>query len=77
MPSYVTARLEFSEDRVSDATPTWANVTSDLRAIDWSPGVGRDGDDPTAGGATIAIRNTNRRWVPDYENGEPPTLVVL
>jgi hypothetical protein len=52
------------------------NVTSDMRAIDWWAGFGRDGDDPQAGG-TIVMRNTNRRWEPDYEDGEPLTRVVL
>jgi hypothetical protein len=54
VPDYLTGCvLQFSEDPVSDATPTWVDVTEDMRSIEWFAGVGRDGEDPQAGGRTI------------------------
>ena len=64
--------LEFSEDDLSDTTPTWTNVTTDCMGIEWWAGIDREGDDPQPGGATIQMRSdrTNgRRWEPDYVAG--------
>lgn len=58
--------LEFSEDPLSDASPAWADVTSDLRSIEWWAGIDREGDEPKPGGATIHLKNTNRRWEPEF-----------
>lgn len=64
--------LEFSEDDLSDTTPTWTNVTVDCMGIEWWAGIDREGNDPQPGGATIVMRSdhTNgRRWEPDYVAG--------
>lgn len=64
--------LEFSEDDLSDTTPTWTNVTTDCMGIEWWSGIDREGNDPQPGGATIQMRSdrTNgRRWEPDYVAG--------
>jgi hypothetical protein len=70
MPSYLTQiLLEFSEDDLSDTTPTWVDVSSDCQQIEWWAGVDNEGDDPQPGGAVIRLRNKNRRWEPDYVAG--------
>lgn len=70
MPSYLTQiLLDFSEDPVSDTTPTWQDVTSDLVTIEWWAGIDSEGDEPQPGGAMIRMKNTNRRWEPDYVAG--------
>lgn len=69
MPNDVTARLEFSRDPLSDLTPTYIDVTAYLVECDWWAGVDNEGDDPTTGGAWFRLKNTDRRFEPDYVAG--------
>ena len=70
MPSYLTSIvLQFSEDPISDTTPTWTDVTAYMREIAWQVGVDREGSDPQPGSMTVVMRNTNRDWEPDYVAG--------
>jgi hypothetical protein len=71
MPSYLTSiLLEFSVDPLSDTTPAWTDVTADCMGIEYWAGVDNEGDEPQPGGAVIRLRNTNRRWEPDYVAGD-------
>jgi hypothetical protein len=64
-----TVLLEFSEDDLSDTTPTYVDVTSYCRGIEWWSGIDTEGDEPQPGGAVIRMRSTNRDWEPDYTGG--------
>lgn len=65
----LTGRLEFSPDPLSDTSPTWTDITSDLRSIRYWAGQDHELEDPKAGGAEIHLKNTNRRFEPDYVAG--------
>jgi hypothetical protein len=65
-----TPKLEFSPDPLSDTTPTWTDITSDLMAIEWWNGKSNDLDEPQAGGMACRLKNTNRRFEPEYVAGE-------
>jgi hypothetical protein len=67
--TWVSVQLEFSPDPLSDTTPSFFDVTSDLREASWFSGKDRDLDSAQAGGAVFRFKNTNRRWEPDYEAG--------
>lgn len=69
MPNYLTPKLEFSPDPLSDTTPTYTDVTSYLKDASWSSGIARDLDAPQAGGAVFVLRNENRDWEPEYSGG--------
>lgn len=71
MPSYVTPKLEFSTDplSVSNAAATWKDVTRYCISMDWGAGTSREFDDPQAGTATFLLKNTNRRFEPEYAAG--------
>lgn len=60
MPSYLTAKLEFSPDPLSVTSPTWTDVSAWLISAAWSTGKQRDLDDPQNGQATFALRNDQR-----------------
>jgi hypothetical protein len=69
VPNYLSCLLEFSPDRLSDATPTYVDITQDLMEADWFSGKARDLDEPQAGGAVFRLKNRDRRYEPDYEAG--------
>lgn len=78
MPSYATAKVEFSVDPLSDATPAWTDVSRFVQAVSWSSGKAKDLDDPSAGGATILLDNEGRRFEPEYVAGAfYPNIVPL
>jgi len=79
MPAYATIKVEFSPDPLSDVTPTYVDVTKYcMAAPEWSGGKQRDLDDPQAGGATIRLRNDQRRFEPEYVAGAYyPNIVPL
>jgi len=64
-----TPRLEFSPDPLSDTTPTWTDITSDLVEIQWWSGKHTDLGDPEPGGMQCKLNNTGRRFEPDYVAG--------
>lgn len=65
----LTTKLEFSPDPLSDTTPTWYDITSDLVSIEWWAGKTEDLADPEPGGMSCLLNNTNRRFEPDYVAG--------
>lgn len=69
MPNYLTRKVEFSVDPLSDTTPSWTDVTQYVQAVEWGGGVTKDTDSPQAGGATITLKNMQRRFEPDYTAG--------
>jgi hypothetical protein len=78
MPGYATIKVEFCPDPLSDITPTYVDVTRYCMGVDWSAGKQRDLDDPQAGGATIRLRNDQRRFEPEYVAGAYyPNVVPL
>lgn len=78
MPAYATIKVEFSTNDLSVTSPTWKDVTRYCMSVDWSAGKQRDLDDPQAGGATIRLRNDQRRFEPEYAAGAYyPNIVPL
>lgn len=71
MPSYLTPKLEFSTDplSVSNAAAAWKDVTRYCITMDWQSGTSREFDDPTAGSATFVLKNSQRRFEPEYAAG--------
>jgi hypothetical protein len=67
--AYSTVLLEFSPDPLSDSSPAFVDVTSDLMEAEWFSGKTRDLEEPQPGGAMFRLKNTNRRWEPDYAAG--------
>jgi hypothetical protein len=65
----IVPKLEFSRDPLSDTTPAWIDITAYLIEADWFSGKARDLDEPQAGGATFRLKNTNRRFEPEYAAG--------
>jgi hypothetical protein len=69
--SHITSvLLEFSEDPLSDGTPTYVDVTGDLIEAEWWTGVSADADSPEPGGAVFRLKSSDRRWEPDYVAGQ-------
>jgi Concanavalin A-like lectin/glucanases superfamily len=64
-----TAKVEFSQDDLSDTTPSWTDVTTYTKSVTWFSGKTSDLDPPQAGGATIVLNNQDRRFEPDYSAG--------
>lgn len=78
MPSYASAKVEFSPDPLSDVTPTWIDVSRFIQVVSWGSGKAKDLDDPTAGGASILLENDARRFEPEYVAGAYyPNIVPL
>lgn len=69
MPAYAVAKVELSLDPLSDTTPAWTEVTRYCQGASWSSGKAKDLDDSQAGGATIVLRNDQRRFEPEYSGG--------
>lgn len=65
----LTAKLEFSVDPLSDTTPAYVDITQYLMEASWSSGKARDLDEPQAGSATFRLKNTGRRFEPEYAAG--------
>jgi concanavalin A-like lectin/glucanase superfamily protein len=65
---YATGLLEFSDDPLSDATPTYVDVTAYMRMTNgaaWGDGKSRDLDEPQAGIFTFELKSPNGEWVPN------------
>ena len=64
-------KLEFCQQPLStsNAAATWIDVTTYCQGVSWTSGVSREFDDPQAGGATINLKNLQRRFEPDYTAG--------
>lgn len=62
----VTPRLERSTDPLSVVSPTYEDITSDLRTITWGAGVDNELDSPRAGFMNCRLKNTLRRHEPDH-----------
>lgn len=69
MPAYATQKLEFSPDALSDTTPSWIDVSRYCISSTWQGGKARDLDAPQAGGATFVLKNSERRFEPEYVAG--------
>jgi concanavalin A-like lectin/glucanase superfamily protein len=67
----VLPTLEFSTDplSVSNAAATWQDVTRYCISADWQSGTTREFDDPQAGQATFVLKNSQRRFEPEYAAG--------
>jgi hypothetical protein len=78
MPAYASPKLEFSRDPLSDSTPTWIDISAFLIEASWSSGITKDLDAPEAGHATFRLKNTGRRFEPEYAAGAYfPDIVPL
>lgn len=71
LPNYLTPKLEFSTDplSVSNAAAVWKDVTRYCITMDWQSGTTREFDDPQAGQATFVLKNSQRRFEPEYAAG--------
>lgn len=67
--SLSTAKVEFSQDDLSDTTPTWTDISAYALEVEWVGGKSGDLDAPTAGRCTILLDNQDRRFEPDYSAG--------
>jgi hypothetical protein len=67
--SYVTPKVEFSTDPLSDTTPAWTDITQYVQEMNWFSGKQKDTDQPEAGGASFVLKNTNRQFEPEYAAG--------
>src|SRR3954447_6864986 len=78
MPNYCQPIVEYSSEPLSVTTPTWIDVTRLTQSVSWFAGTGQDLDAPQNGGATIVLKNGDRRFEPDY-TGSPyyPNIVPL
>jgi hypothetical protein len=66
---YLTPKLEFSPDPLSDTTPAYQDVTGYLIDASWTSGTARDLDQPQAGQAVFVLKNKNRDFEPEYAGG--------
>jgi len=65
-----TVLLEYSEDPLSIATPTYRDVTYPyLIDAAWWAGIENELDEPRAGGAVFRMKNLNRDWEPLLAGG--------
>lgn len=69
MASYVTPKVEFSIDPLSDTTPAWTDITQYVQYSNWFSGKQKDLDGPEAGGAQFVLKNLQRRFEPEYTAG--------
>src|SRR4051794_40840879 len=78
MPNYCQPIVEYSSEPLSVTTPSWIDVTRFTQSISWFAGTDQDLDAPQNGGATIVLKNGDRRFEPDY-TGSPyyPNIVPL
>lgn len=60
---YATGLLEYSNDPLSDTTPTYIDRTSYLVGdVTWQDGKARDLDEPQAGSITFRLKNVDHAW---------------
>lgn len=64
MTAIPTLLVEFSTDDADEPTPTWVDVTADVRSFSTSRGRGDERTRVDAGTATLVLNNRNREWDP-------------
>ncbi len=78
MSGYAVGLMEFSNDDLSDTTPTYVDRSSYvLGDVSWSDGRARDLDEPQAGSITFRLRNANGEWEPNSASSLYPNSPFL